>query len=120
MYVFVTNKLFNSENFCIYGFHGAIFKMLTMENDKKPKFEFSIIQLLFVTNLQYLPLNVYFGEWQILSNYTQNWCISVKVSKAKIAGNRGYYMEPQQQFMLHYEQFWKMCIVIKMTKLTAT
>ena len=47
-----------------YGFPGSIFKMLAMENDKKPKFRLSIIQLLFVTNLQYLPLNVCLLRYQ--------------------------------------------------------
>ena len=60
MYVFVTSKHVKSDNSCIYGFPEAIFKMLAMENDKKQKFGLSITQLLFVTNLQYLPLNVYF------------------------------------------------------------
>ena len=68
MHVFITSKHVNNDNLCIYGFPGAIFKMSAMENDKKANFGFSIIQLLFVTNLQYLPLNVYFCEWLILSN----------------------------------------------------
>ena len=63
MYVFITSKHVNIDNLCIYGFPEAIFKMLAVENDKKPKLGFSIIQFLFVTNLQYLPLNVYFWEW---------------------------------------------------------
>ena len=63
MYVFTTSKHVNSDTFCIYDFPEAIFKKSAMENDKKPKFGFSIIQLLFVINVQYLPLNVYFWEW---------------------------------------------------------
>ena len=59
MYVFITSKHVDSDNLCIYGFLVAIFKMLAKENDKKPKFGFSIIQLLFATNLQFLHLNVY-------------------------------------------------------------
>ena len=58
MYFFITSKHINSDNLCIYGFPEAIFKMSAMENDNKPNFWFSIIQLLFVRNLQYLPLNV--------------------------------------------------------------
>ena len=94
MYVLITSKHVNSDNLCIYGFPEAIWKMSAMENDKKPNFGLSIIQLLFVTNLQYLFLNVYFWEWEIVSNRTQNWCSSVKLSKATITGNRGYYLEP--------------------------
>ena len=67
MYVFVTSKHVN-DNSCIYSFPEAIFKMLVMENDKKPKFGLSIFQLLFVLNLQYLPRNAYFWEWQTLSD----------------------------------------------------
>ena len=59
MYIFITSKHVDSDNLCIYGFLVAIFEMLAKENDKKPKFGFSIIQLLFATNLQYLHLNVY-------------------------------------------------------------
>ena len=62
MYVFITSKHVNSDDVCIYGFPEAIFKMSAMENDNKPNFRFSIIQL-FVRNLQYLPLNVYFWKW---------------------------------------------------------
>ena len=58
MYFFITSKHINSDNLCIYGFPEAIFKMSAMENDNKPNFGFSIIQLLYVRNLQYLPLNV--------------------------------------------------------------
>ena len=61
MSLLITSKHVNSDN--LYGFPGAIFKMLAMKNDKKPKLGFSIIQLLFITNLQYLPLDVYFWEW---------------------------------------------------------
>ena len=68
MYDFVISKHVNNENLCVNGSPEAIFKMLAMENDKKPKLGFSIIQLLFVINLQYLPLDVYFWEWKILSN----------------------------------------------------
>ena len=63
MYVFITSKRVNSDNLCIYGFAEAIFKMSAIENDNNLNFGFSIIQLLFVRNLQYLPLNVYFWEW---------------------------------------------------------
>ena len=62
MYVFVTSKHVKSDNLCIYGYPEDIFKMLAMENNKKPNFGLSIIQLLFVTNLQYLPINIYFWE----------------------------------------------------------
>ena len=58
MYVFKPSKHVNSDNLCIYAFPESIFNMSVMENDKKPQFRFSIIQILFVTNLQYLPLNV--------------------------------------------------------------
>ena len=60
MYVFVISKHVKSDNSCIYSSPEAIFKMLVMENEKKPKFGLSIFQLLFVTNLQYLHRNVYF------------------------------------------------------------
>ena len=46
MYVFITSKYVNSDNLCIYGFPGAIFKM----SANKPNFGFSIIQLRFVSN----------------------------------------------------------------------
>ena len=34
MYVIITSKHVNNDNFCIYGFFEAIFKMLAMENEK--------------------------------------------------------------------------------------
>ena len=52
MFVFITSKHHDSDNLCIYGFPEAIVKMSAMENDNKPNFGFSVIQLLFVRNLQ--------------------------------------------------------------------
>ena len=63
MYVFIASEYNNSDNSCICGFPDAIFKMLAMKNYKKPKLGISIIQLKFITNWQYMPLNVFFWEW---------------------------------------------------------
>ena len=66
-HVLITNKNKNV-NLGIDGLPGAIFEMLAMENNKKPKLWFFIVQLLFIIDLQYLPLNVCFCEWYILMN----------------------------------------------------
>ena len=58
MYMLRTNQDVNSGNLCIFGFLEALLKMSARENDKTTKFGFSIVRLLFVTYLQYLPLNL--------------------------------------------------------------
>ena len=47
---------------------GAIFEMLVTENNKKPKLWFSIAQLLFTIDLQYLAINVCLCKWYTLIN----------------------------------------------------
>ena len=66
-YVFITNENKN-DNLGIDGLPEAIFEMLVMENNKKPKLWFSIAQLLFTLDLQNLTLNVCRCEWYILIN----------------------------------------------------
>ena len=44
----------------------AIFEILVLENNKKPRL--SITQLLITIDLQYLTLNVCLYEWYILIN----------------------------------------------------
>ena len=58
MYMLRTNQDVNSDNLCIFGFLEALLKMSARENDKTTKFGFSNVRLLFVTHLQYLPLNL--------------------------------------------------------------
>ena len=52
----------------INGLPRAIFEILVTENNKKPKLWFTIAQLLFTIDLQYLTLNVCLCEWYILIN----------------------------------------------------
>ena len=79
MYVFITNSDVYSD-LCMYGFPRAILKMSAMENDKRPRFGISIIQFLFVTQLQYSTLHVCFWEKLVLFSN----------SEAKIAVSYGY------------------------------
>ena len=58
MYMLRTNQDVNSDNLCIFGFLEALLKMSARENDKTTIFGFSNVRLLFVTYLQYLPLNL--------------------------------------------------------------
>ena len=77
-------------NLVINGLPGAIFEMLVTENNKKPKLWFSIAQLLFTIDLQYLTLNVCLCKWCILIHkLLQKEYSSGEISKSKMAANHG-------------------------------
>ena len=68
IYVFITNYDVNIEYLEIHGFPGDIYVMSAAANVEKLKIGISKTQLLIVTDLCYIPLNICFEGWEILIN----------------------------------------------------
>ena len=85
IYVFITKQDVNIENFGIHGLPRNISEMSAMANVEKPKIGISKTQLLIVTYLCYIPLNICFEGWEISINYLREAYFPIKVSKTKMA-----------------------------------
>ena len=68
IYVFIINLDVNIENLGIHGLPGDISEMSAMTNVEKPQIGISKSELLIVTDLCYIPLNICFEGREILIN----------------------------------------------------